>query len=47
MSRRFANRSTPAAPHPIDVIVKGQFWTQGSPFDRLFEAVAEATEGRH
>ncbi|MGI8871988.1 MAG: P1 family peptidase [Candidatus Limnocylindria bacterium] len=37
-------RSTPAASHPIEVIVEGQFWTQGSPFDRLFEAVAEATE---
>jgi D-aminopeptidase len=37
-------RATPAAAHQIDVIVEGQFWTQGSPFDRLFEAVAEATE---
>lgn len=37
-------RSTPRAAHPIDVIVEGQFWTQGSPFDSLFEAVAEATE---
>lgn len=37
-------RSTPKAPHSIDVIVEGQFWTQGSPFDRLFEAIAEATE---
>jgi D-aminopeptidase len=37
-------RSTPRAAHPIEVIVEGQFWTQGSPFDRLFEAVAEATE---
>ena len=37
-------RSTPRAAHQIDVIVEGQFWTQGSPFDALFEAVAEATE---
>ena len=37
-------RATPSAAHPIEVIVEGQFWTQGSPFDRLFEAVAEATE---
>ena len=37
-------RATPGAAHPIDVIVEGQFWTQGSPFDRLFEAVADATE---
>jgi D-aminopeptidase len=37
-------RSTPRAAHSIDVIVEGQFWTQGSPFDALFEAVAEATE---
>lgn len=37
-------RSTPKAAHPIEVIVEGQFWTQGSPFDALFEAVAEATE---
>ncbi|HVA87082.1 MAG TPA: P1 family peptidase, partial [Candidatus Saccharimonadales bacterium] len=27
-----------------EVLVEGQFWTQGSPMDRLFEAVAEATE---
>jgi D-aminopeptidase len=37
-------RATPRAAHPIEVIVEGQFWTQGSPFDRLFEAVADATE---
>ena len=37
-------RSTPKAAYSIDVIVEGQFWTQGSPFDALFEAVAEATE---
>jgi D-aminopeptidase len=37
-------RGTPRAAHPIEVVVEGQFWTQGSPFDTLFEAVAEATE---
>ena len=37
-------RVTPMAAHSIDVIVEGQFWTQGSPFDLLFEAVADATE---
>lgn len=28
----------------IDVLIEGQFWTQGSPFDDIFDAVAEATE---
>ena len=28
----------------IDVVVEGQFWREGSPFDLVFEAVAEATE---
>ena len=28
----------------ISVMVEGQFWTQGSPFDVVFEAVAEASE---
>jgi D-aminopeptidase len=37
-------RATPRAAHQIDILVEGQFWTQGSPFDRLFEAVADATE---
>jgi D-aminopeptidase len=37
-------RSTPRAAHPIDVLVEGQFWTEGSPFDQIFDAVAEATE---
>jgi D-aminopeptidase len=37
-------RSTPRAAHSINVLVEGQFWTQGSPFDQVFEAVAEATE---
>jgi D-aminopeptidase len=26
------------------VLVEGQFWTQGSPFDLIFDAVAEASE---
>ena len=37
-------RSTPRAAHPINVLVEGQFWTEGSPFDAVFEAVAEASE---
>src|SRR5947208_9100793 len=37
-------RSTPRAAHPISVLVEGQFWTEGSPFDQIFDAVAEATE---
>jgi D-aminopeptidase len=37
-------RSTPRGAYPINVLVEGQFWTVGSPFDRVFEAVAEATE---
>jgi D-aminopeptidase len=28
----------------IEVLVEGQFWTQGSPFDVIFDAVAEAAE---
>lgn len=28
----------------IDVLIEGQFWTQGSPFDDIFDAVAEAAE---
>ncbi|MEA2280188.1 MAG: D-aminopeptidase [Solirubrobacteraceae bacterium] len=28
----------------IDTIVEGQFWREGSPFDLVFEAVAEAAE---
>ena len=32
------------AAHPINVLVEGQFWTEGSPFDQIFDAVAEATE---
>jgi D-aminopeptidase len=37
-------RETPRLGHPVVVLAEGQFWTQGSPIDRLFEAVAEATE---
>lgn len=37
-------RETARLGHPIEVVAEGQFWTQGSPMDRLFEAVAEATE---
>jgi D-aminopeptidase len=37
-------RSTPQAAHPIKVLVEGQFWTEGSPFDLIFDAVVEATE---
>ena len=29
---------------PIEVVIDGAFWTQGAAIDRLFEAVAEATE---
>lgn len=28
---------------PIDVMVEGQFWTHGSPFDTVFDAVVEAS----
>jgi D-aminopeptidase len=37
-------RETPRLGHVVEVIAEGQFWTQGSPMDRLFEAVADATE---
>src|SRR5437879_7389948 len=37
-------RSTDLAAHPINVLVEGTFWTAGSPFDQIFDAVAEATE---
>jgi D-aminopeptidase len=42
-----AHRIPRAAPDgllPIEVLVEGQFWTQGSPFDLIFDAVAEASE---
>ena len=38
-------RDTPRLGHPVDVLAEGQFWTQGAPIDRLFEAVAEARRG--
>jgi D-aminopeptidase len=37
-------REAPDGLLPIEVLVEGQFWTQGSPFDRIFDAVAEASE---
>jgi D-aminopeptidase len=37
-------RSTPRAAYEISVLIEGQFWTEGSPFDMIFDAVAEATE---
>lgn len=37
-------RETARLGHPVEVLAEGQFWTQGSPIDRLFEAVADATE---
>src|SRR5204863_2822008 len=37
-------RSTARAAHPINVLIEGQFWTEGSPFDKICEAVAEASE---
>ena len=37
-------RSTEQAAHPVNVLVEGQFWTEGSPFDLIFDAVVEATE---
>jgi D-aminopeptidase len=36
-------RSTSRAAYPINALVEGQFWTEGSPFDQVFDAVAEAT----
>jgi len=37
-------RSTPRPSHPINVLLEGQFWTEGSPFDLIFDAVVEAAE---
>jgi D-aminopeptidase len=37
-------REAPDGIMPIDVMVEGQFWTHGSPFDVVFDAVAEAAE---
>ena len=30
--------------NPRASLVEGQFWTEGSPFDLIFDAVAEAAE---
>lgn len=37
-------RGTPEGLLDITVMVEGQFWTHGSPFDLVFDAVAEASE---
>lgn len=37
-------RASERAGHAVKVLIEGQFWTEGSPFDLIFEAVAEATE---
>jgi len=37
-------RSSQRPAHPINVLVEGQFWTEGSPFDLIFDAVVEAAE---
>jgi len=37
-------RTTARVGHRVEVVAEGQFWTKGSPFDRIFEAVAEAAE---
>ncbi|WP_028059601.1 P1 family peptidase [Candidatus Solirubrobacter pratensis] len=37
-------RSTERLRFPVETIVEGQFWREGSPLDLVFEAVAEATE---
>jgi D-aminopeptidase len=37
-------RSTARPAHPIKVLIEGQFWTEGSPLDLIFDGVAEATE---
>ena len=37
-------RSTPRGSHPLHVLIEGQFWTEGSPFDQIFDAIAEAAE---
>jgi D-aminopeptidase len=37
-------REAPGGTMTIDVMVEGQFWRQGSPFDDIFDAVAEAAE---
>jgi D-aminopeptidase len=37
-------RSTRRAAYPINVVVEGHFWTEGSAFDLVFDAVAEAAQ---
>ena len=37
-------RSSPTQTTTVRSMIEGQFWTQGSPFDLIFEAVADATE---
>jgi D-aminopeptidase len=37
-------RSSQHAALPIRVLPEGQYWTEGSPFDQIFDGVAEATE---
>jgi D-aminopeptidase len=37
-------REAPDGIIPIEVMIEGQFWTHGSPFDLVFDAVAEASE---
>lgn len=37
-------RETPDGTMNIEVMVEGQFWRHGSPFDLVFDAVAEAAE---
>jgi D-aminopeptidase len=37
-------RSSATQTATVETMIEGQFWTQGSPFDLIFEAVAEATE---
>lgn len=37
-------REAPGGTQSIEVMVEGQFWTHGSPFDDVFDAVAEAAE---
>jgi len=36
-------RSTPRAGQSINVLVEGQFWTEGSPFDLFFDAIVEGS----
>jgi D-aminopeptidase len=37
-------RDAPGGTVSVEVMVEGQFWTHGSPFDLVFDAVAEAAE---